>query len=123
MGRPPCDVEDYREWQKRLERFGSSELDRDTFCLQEGVSRSTLYRWQQRLKDGIPESIESDAVEVDAANSNGAAFLPVSLKAPRIEIELPNGGVLRLPHDIGQNALVAIVKVVGSLRPWKAPQS
>ena len=123
MGRPPCDLEDYREWQKRLERFESTDLDANTFCLQEGISRSSLYRWQIRLKDGIPESMVSGAAESESTNSTGATFLPVSLKSPGIEIELPNGGVLRLPSDTGQQALVAIVKVVGSLRPWKAPES
>ena len=41
MGRRPSIVEDYREWQCRLERYQTSEASLDVFCLQEGVSRST----------------------------------------------------------------------------------
>ncbi len=122
MGRPVSDLQDYLEWQQRLKSFESSDLDLNVFCLQEGVSRSTFYRWQRRLQDGIPESIEAAEAEREPTQSNGATFLPISLKASRLEIEMPNGGVVRLPHDIGQNVLISIVKVVGSLRPWKAPQ-
>jgi hypothetical protein len=53
MGRPECGVDDYHEWQRRLESYESSDLDLNLFCLQEGVSRSTFYRWRDRLKDGI----------------------------------------------------------------------
>ena len=123
MGRPASDLQDYLEWQRRLEHFQSSELDLNVFCLQEGISRSTFYRWQRRLQDGIPDPIEAAESQEEQAEPNGATFLPISLKASRLEIELPNGGVVRLPHDIGKNVLISIVKVVGSLRPWKAPQS
>lgn len=126
MGRPPSGVHEYLEWQGRLKRFESGDLDLSLFCLQEGTSRSTFYRWKKRLEAGIPEphdTADAEAVELDglAPEPTAATFLPISLKAPRVEIELPNGGVLRLPQEIGQNALISIVKVVGSLRPWKAP--
>jgi hypothetical protein len=123
MGRPPSNLEDYREWQRRLERYQTSEVDLDVFCLQEGVSRSTFYRWKQRLCSGIPEQLEADCKAARRPKSNEPLFLPVSLKTPRVEIELPNGGVVRLPSDVSKDVLVAVVRVVGSLRPWKAPQS
>ena len=126
MGRPPSGVHDYLEWQSRLERFESGDLDLSLFCLREGTSRSTFYRWKKRLEEGIPEPQDTaEAVDLDgpAPEPTAATFLPISLKAPRVEIELPNGSVLRLPPDIGQNALISIVKVVGSLRPWKAPSA
>ena len=50
-------------------------------------------------------------------------FLPVSLKASPVEIELPNGGVVRLPVGVGQAVLVEVIRVVGALRPWKEPKS
>ena len=127
MGRPPSGFRDYLEWQSRLERFASSELDIGVFCLQEGTSRSTFYRWKKRLEEGLPEVVDEPVEAAQAAELAGpmaepsaATFLPISLKAPRVEIELPNGGVLRLPHDIGPQALISLVKVVGSLPPWKA---
>ena len=45
MGRPPSDLDDYLDWQERLESYKASGLEVDVFCLQEGVSRSTFYRW------------------------------------------------------------------------------
>ena len=123
MGRPPSDLEDYREWQRRLERYQTSQLDLGVFCLQEGVSRSTFYRWKQRLCDGIPERLEADSQAAQRPRSNESLFLPVSLKTARVEIELPNGGTVRLPSDVSKDVLVAVVRVVGSLRPWKAPQA
>ena len=123
MGRPPSVVEDYREWERRLERYQAHEVNLDVFCLQEGVSRSTFYRWKRRLDNGIPETLQADAGEPEQIGSNESLFLPISLKKSRVEIELPNGGVVRLPADVSQGVLVAVVRVVGSLRPWKAPQS
>jgi hypothetical protein len=116
-------VEDYREWQRRLERYQTSETSLDVFCLQEGVSRSTFYRWKRRLNKGIPESLTADPVESEQIGSTDSLFLPISLKKSCVEIELPNGGVVRLPGDVGRGVLTAVVRVVGSLRPWRGPQS
>ena len=123
MGRPPSDLEDYRQWQQRLARYQTTEMNLDVFCLQEGVSRSTFYRWKQRLDDDVPEPSTADSREHQRPESNESLFLPISLKSSRVEIELPNGGVVRLPGDVSKDVLVAVVRVVGSLRPWKAPQS
>mgnify|MGYP006193322869 CR=1 FL=1 len=123
MGRPPSMVEDYREWQDRLQRYQTSATSLDVFCLQEGISRSTFFRWKRRLDKGIPEALQADSAERGQNGSTDALFLPISLKKSRIEIELPNGGVVRLPADVSRGVLVAVVRVVGSLRPWKAPQS
>ena len=124
MGRPPSELDEYLDWQERLERFKSSGLDVDVFCLQEGVSRSTFYRWKERLKDGIPDSMIAEKEARDRAESaEGAAFVPITLKASPVEIELPNGGVVRLPLGIGQAVLVEAIRAVGALRPWKAPKS
>ena len=124
MGRPPSDLDEYLDWQERLESFHSSGLDIEVFCLQEGVSRSTFYRWKERLKDGIPDSMIAEKEARDRAESaEGAAFVPISLKASPVEIQLPNGGVVRLPLGVGQAVLVETIRAVGSLRPWKAPKS
>ncbi len=123
MGRPPSVVEDYREWERRLERYQADEAALDVFCLQEGVSRSTFYRWKRRLNNGVPEPLQANAAESEQNGSTDSLFLPISLKKSRVEIELPNGGVVRLPGDVGPGVLTAVVRVVGSLRPWKAPQS
>ena len=124
MGRPPDGLDEYLDWQERLESLESSGLDIDVFCLQEGVSRSTFYRWKDRLKDGIPDSMLAEKEARDRAESaEGAAFVPITLKASPVEIELPNGGVVRLPLGVGQAVLVETIRAVGALRSWKAPKS
>ncbi len=88
------------------------------FCLQEGISRSTFYRWVDRLKDGVPESMVAEKEARERAESaEGASFVPISLKAYPVEIELPNGGIVRLPLGVGQAVLVEVIRAVGALRP------
>ena len=123
MGRPPSGLDEFLDWKQRLESYKASGLSLDVFCLQEGVSKSTYYRWLDRLKDGIPESLVVEEAARQQAESNAATFLPVSLKASPIELQLPNGGVVRLPLSIGQAALVEAIRVVGGLRPWRSPNS
>ena len=95
MGRPPSDLDDYLDWQERLESFRASGLSIDEFCLQEGVSRSTYYRWVDQLKEGIPKGMVVEKAAREKAESGQAAFVPITLKASPVEIELPNGGVVR----------------------------
>jgi len=123
MGRPPSDLDDYLDWQERLESYRASGLEVDVFCLQEGVSRSTFYRWVDRLKDGVPESMVAEKAARQRAESGEAAFVPITLKASPVEIQLPNGGIVRLPLGVGQAVLVEVIRAVGTLRPWKAPKS
>lgn len=124
MGRPPSDLDEYLDWQERLESYQSSGLELDVFCLKEGVSRSTFYRWRDRLKEGIPEQMVTEKEARDRAESaEGAAFVPISLKASPVEIELPNGGVVRLPLGVGQAVLVEVIRAAGAMRPWKEPKS
>ena len=122
-GRPLAGLEEYLEWERRLERFEVSDTDLELFCLQEGVSKSTFYRWRRRVEQGIPSALESESASSEEGDPQESLFLPVSLTASRVEIELPNGGVVRLPADLSKEKLVAMIKVAGSLRPWKAPES
>ncbi|HJN11291.1 MAG: hypothetical protein QF437_19490 [Planctomycetota bacterium] len=124
MGRPDSNLDDYLDWQERLESFKASGLEIDVFCLKEGVSRSTFYRWKDRLREGIPEPMVAEkAAREKAESAEGAVFVPISLKASPVEIELPNGGIVRLPLGVGQAVLVEVIRAAGALRPWKAPKS
>jgi transposase-like protein len=124
MGRPPRDLDDCLDWQERLESFKASGLTIEVFCLQEGISRTTFHRWVKQLENGIPKSMLAEkAARKRAKSAEGAAFVPISLKASPVEIELPNGGVVRLPLGVGQAVLVDVIRAVGALRPWKAPKS
>ena len=125
-GRPGATLDDWLDWRQRLESQKASGLSVDVYCLQEGVTRSSFYRWSERLKNGVPESLieeEADRRHVESEEAGEAVFLPVSLKASPVEIELPNGSVVRLPLGVGQAALIAVIRAAGTLRPWKAPQS
>jgi hypothetical protein len=55
--------------------------------------------------------------------SGAAVFVPITLKASPVEIELPNGGIVRLPLGVGRAVLVEVIRAVGALRPWKGPNS
>ncbi len=123
MGRPASDLDDYLDWQERLENYKASDLEVDVFCLQEGVSRTTFYKWARRLKDVIPESMVAEKAARNRAESGEAVFVPISLKASPVVIELPNGGSVRLPLGVGQAVLVEVIRAVGALRPWKGPKS
>jgi hypothetical protein len=125
-GRPPASLDDWLDWQQRLASQKASGLSIELYCLQEGVSRSTFYRWQQQLKNGVPAALledEADRQQAESEEVSEATFLPVSLQASPVEIELPNGGVVRLPLGVGQAALVAVIEAAGALRPWKAAKS
>ena len=125
-GRPPASLDEWLDWQQRLASQKASGLSVEVYCLQEGVSRTTFYRWQDRLKDGVPAALleeEADRQQAESDEMSEATFLPISLQASPVEIELPNGGIVRLPLGVGQVALIAVVEAVGTLRPWKAPTS
>ncbi len=124
MGRPESDLDDYLDWQERLESFEGSGLEVGVFCLKEGISRSSFYRWKDRLKEGVPDLMVAEEAARDKAEwAEGVAFVPISLKASPVEIELPNGGIVRLPLGVGQAVLVEVIRTAGALRPWKAPKS
>ena len=125
-GRPPASLDDWLDWKERLASQKASGLSVSVFCLQEGVSLSRYYHWQHQLKKGIPAALleeEADRRRAETEEVNETTFLPISLKASPVEIELPNGGVVRLPLGVGQAALVAVIEAAGTLRPWKAPKS
>ena len=109
-GRPVATLDDWLDWQQRLKSQKASGLSVDVYCLQEGITRSSFYRWLGRLKNGVPESLiedEADRRQAESEESSKAVFLPISLKALPVEIELPNGSVVRLPLGVGQAALIA----------------
>ncbi len=97
-GRPTPGLDDYVYWQERMAGRGASGLSINDFCVDEGVSRSTFYRWVRRLQQGIPEAIKEEG-RVTMAELAEAKFLPVSVTALPVEIDLPNGGLVRFPVE------------------------
>ena len=120
-GRPSPGLDDYLYWQERLASREASGLSIDEFCADEGVSRSTFYRWAQRLKEGVPDVVKEEGASLTLADIAEPKFLPVSVTASPIEIELPNGGVVRLPVGVGQAVIVSVVEAVSALRGRRRP--
>ena len=116
-GRPGPTLDDYLYWQQRLTNRQASGLSVDDFCIAEDVSRSTCYRWVQRLRDGVPDSVREEGAIPTLAELAEPKFLPVSLTASPVEIKLPNGGSVRLPIGVGEAVLVKVIESVGALRP------
>ena len=116
-GRPGPTLDDYLYWQERLENRVASGLSIDEFCVAEAVSRSTFYRWAQRLREGIPDAVREEGQGPTLAELKEPKFLPVSLTASPVEIKLPNGGIVKLPVGVGEAVLVEVVEAVGTLRP------
>ena len=94
----------------------------DEFCVDEGVSRTTFYRWVQRLKDGIPDAVKEEKT-LTLAEIAEPKFLPVSVTASPVEIELPNGGLVRLPVGVGQAVIVDVIQAVTGLQTRRKPLS
>ena len=100
-GRPSPELDDYLYWQERLENREASGLSIDDFCTAENISRSTFYRWMKRLRDGIPDAVKEEKT-LTMSDIAEPKFLPVSVTASPVEIELPNGRLVRLPVGVGQ---------------------
>ena len=116
-GRPGPTLDDYLYWQERLKNREASGLSIDDFCVAEAVSRSTFYRWAQRLREGIPATVREEGQGPTLAELKEPKFLPVSLTASPVEIKLPNGGSVKLPIGVGEAVLVKVIEAVGTIRP------
>ena len=121
-GRPSPGLDDYLHWQERLASRDASGLSIDEFCADEGVSRSTFYRWVGRLKDGIPDAVKEEKT-LTLADIAEPKFLPVSITVSPVEIELPNGGLVRLPVGVGQAVIVDVIQAVTGLQTKRKPLS
>ena len=122
-GRPSPGLDDYLYWQERLANREASGLSIDEFCGDEDISRSTFYRWAQRLKDGIPDAVKEEGESLTLADIAEPKFLPVSVTASPVEIELPNGGLVRLPVGVGQAVIVDVIQAVTGLQTRRKPRS
>ena len=109
MGRPPSDLDDYLEWQQRLENQKESGLSIEVFCLQERVSKSTFFRWARQLADGIPESMLQEKANRERAETGEAVFLPITLAGRRIS--------MRGSWDVVLKRASADVPIPGAMTP------
>lgn len=75
------------EWRDIFKRHAGSGLSNEAFCEKEGIAKSSFSKWRKRLKCK-QNSRKGGFVEV----------LPEKSEQPplRVEIQFPNGSVLRV---------------------------
>ena len=103
-------------WRQRLERFAGWPGTVAEFCRREGVTQGTFYLWRKRLPQegalarGVGSVLAPEAVRPAGAAQRGASFVELSLTggAAMVEIELPNGAVVRVPAEHAATLRVAI---------------
>ena len=115
MGRG-IDVARREAWRRRLERFSSWSGTVAEFCRREGVTQGTFYLWRKRLpREGASSGAVGSVLAPEAVRPTGnapgvASFVELSLtgRAAMVEIELPNGAVVRVPAEHEATLRVAI---------------
>lgn len=102
-------------WRQRLERFAGWTGTVAEFCRREGVAQPTFYQWRKRLRRTGEAATGAEAkglagtrVAEEATRGRGR-FVELSVAAAAaVEIELPNGVVVRVPADREATLRVAI---------------
>jgi hypothetical protein len=93
------DPELWAEWRERSQRFERGGLTVAAFCGRERVSTGSFYVWRRKL--AAESSVPARVVDHRAAEGAPPLFVPVrwsreSAAAGRVEIELPNGALVRV---------------------------
>ena len=105
------DGEKRSAWARRLSEWRTSGDTVSSFCRRQRVSLATFYYWKRRLSG----SSRGTSTKVQAPK-----FLPVRLQpgtsAGPIEIQLPNGAVVRLPADVSLGTLREAIQAAGAPR-------
>ena len=92
------------QWRTWLSACQQSDLTVVKFCESIGVSVNSYYRWRERLKS---EPDDSAQVSVE--------FIPVSMAADQIEIELPGGSIARVTNETSSlRPLIALLLELGA---------
>ncbi|MCO8124731.1 hypothetical protein NHH03_23540 [Stieleria sp. TO1_6] len=97
-------------WQERLRRFASSRMSVAQFCLSEGVSQPSYYKWRKKLRElpsdakikpsatsvqFMPLRLATEAADQVASESNqqaGSLLASTTIELPggvRIRVEVP----------------------------------
>jgi transposase-like protein len=109
-------------WRQRLERFAGWSGTVVEFCRREGVTQPTFYQWRKRLRQAdasatqtAAEILPEETRRADEVPQGRAPFVELSWAATAaVEIELPNGAVVRVPAD-REGTLQVAIRVAGEL--------
>ena len=120
-GRPSASLDEHLYWQERFKNREASGISIDKFCADEDIAHSTFYRWMRRLKNGLPPELEEEK-KLSLIDQDPPKFLPVSVTASPVEIELPNGGLGRLPVSVGQEVIIDVIQAITRLQMRRKPK-
>jgi hypothetical protein len=90
-------------WRRRFGRFLRSGLTVAQFCVKEGVSTASFYRWRNRLADqrpptrGVEQTPAFQAVQVTRADAAVAIHLPGGVR-----VEVPTGSLDAIRAVLGE---------------------
>jgi transposase-like protein len=124
-----------RFWRDLIERQPASGISIARFCKQAGVSANSFFVWKRRLRPQIgrvrrAKPTSRSRALVRSTRSNGpdtaaSSLVPVRLiadpvrrhasNAAAIEVEWPNGLVLRVPTDCDGRGVRDVVKALAPL--------
>jgi hypothetical protein len=100
-----------RLWREQVTLWQRSGLTIREYCLQHQLSEPNFYAWRRELArrdeaDGIP------AQTVPRAKPSSVTWMPVTVDSsttPVVEVQLPNGTVLRVPAGVERVTLERIL--------------
>jgi len=110
------DVARQEVWRRRLERFAGWAGTAAEFCRREAVTQASFYLWRKRLAQGgvRGRTVATDGLRdarrpADDGRRGCPPFVELSLTGTAwVEIELPNGAVVRVPAEREATLRVAI---------------
>ncbi len=122
------------KWHERIQRQALEEGSIEQFCRREGVSTAAFYAWRKRLAGGGRRSVARSRRARSLAPQrpeDSPRFvslpLPASLAASgashTVEIELPNGVVVRLPADCAAALLREALQAASAALAPDSPQT
>jgi transposase len=97
------------DWARRVARWEKSGLTRSEFAAREGVKATTLGWWRSALRRAAAEPIT--ALVPQAMSFVEVASVGVEATHERIEVELRNGRVVRVPASFDEDALRRVLAV------------
>ena len=95
------------QWQEWIAEQQQGELSVTEFCRRKDVPENSFYHWRRKL------SAEGETGERSQQKSD-SPFVPVAITGSReVEIALPCGAMVRVPHDgpALQHVLKALLEI------------
>ena len=96
-------------WQMAVEAWQVSGLSVRQFCKQEGLSEPSFYAWRKRLTKSAGDQPDH------STECSPESFIQVSLptaSAPVMEFVLSSGHILRIPGDVDQPTVTAVLSAL-----------